>query len=280
MTSRGATGLSVDPEILSRMHDLFAAAVRGMRANLLARIGTEVPVRFGDVSYVPHGELADHFHDEGHALYVRFALQPSDLTGVLAIDGALLSRLMGLMLGEDPWAPPTPFQWRPPTRMDLNMARRIAEDVFDGLAEAMGAQAQQIEVLDISASNRIDLPYPRTSLLLDATLDLGPPEEPYGLMTLALPLAFASAAWPETTPKKTTSPGGLSRVLPLPVTVVAELGRAHLTLGAIQDLRPGDTLKLGPPREARVTIADRAVLAAEAGTVDTTRSVRVLRRAG
>jgi flagellar motor switch protein FliM len=262
------------------MQDLFASAVRRMRANLLARIGTEVPVRFGDVSYIPHGEIADQFLDEGQAIFVRFEILPSGLLGVLSVDGALLSRLMGLMLGEDPWAPPTPFIWRPPTRMDLHVTQRIAEDVFAGLMESLPSKdPMSIRILDVSGSNRVDLPYPRTALLLDATLDFGPPEDPYGLMTLALPLAFASAVWPEVNTTRSPTAAGLQRVMPLQIPVVAELARITMSFARLEDLKVGDTIPLGAPREVMMAVSGRPVVVGEAGTLDNLRCVRVLRRA-
>jgi len=269
----------LDAQLLGRVQDLMTSAVRRMRTNLINRIGIGVPVRFGDVAPIVYGELLDEIAEEGAGVFVRFEFEPGGIQGLLAIDGALLFRIMGLLLGEDPYGEPSAYVWRPPTRMDLAVAERLASDLFAGLLDSLPkGTGGKIRIVEVTGNSRIDLDMPRQSLLLDVTLDFGPPEDPYGLVTLALPVSFASTLWPDSGKHRQADDQGVSRVLPLPVTVVAELGRLSMPLGAVNTLEEGAILRLGGARTVTVSVAGRPALVGEAGVVDGTRCVRVLRR--
>jgi flagellar motor switch protein FliM len=273
------SALSADPALLGRVTDLCRAAVRRMRTHLVNRIGVDVPVRFSDVGTVSWGELAEQFLEEGQGIYVRFALHPGGHEGVLAIDGALLFRIMGLLLGEDPYGVPAPYLWRAPTRMDLTAARRVASDVFAGLVEALPArEGARLEILEVTGSPRLDVGHGPLTLMLDATLDFGPPEDPYGLMTLSLPLTWASSLWPSAPRPTRQDEAGVARVLPLPVTAVAELARLRVPYGRLETLAPGDVLDLGGHHPVTLTVAGRPGFVGEAGVVEGTRCVRILAR--
>jgi flagellar motor switch protein FliM len=275
----GPAQLSIDPDVLGRFQDLMEAAVRRMRAHLINRIGADIPVRFSEVGYVALGELAEQFLEEGAGVYVKFEVTPGGHVGVLGIDGALLFRVMGLLLGEDPWSEPSIYEWRAPTRMDLMVARRIATDVFNGLIEALpSGVAGEIRIIDVSGNARLDLPLPRSALMLDVTLDFGPAEDPYGLVAMSLPVGLAASLWPDAGKPRITSSAGVNRVMPLPVTLVAELGRVKLPLGKVQALQEGEMLDLGSTRTVTLSVAGRPAFTGEAGLDEGTRCVRVLRR--
>ncbi|MFK7929247.1 MAG: FliM/FliN family flagellar motor C-terminal domain-containing protein, partial [Myxococcota bacterium] len=126
----------------------------------------------------------------------------------------------------------------------------------------------------------VEMPLPRNTPLLDVTLDFGPAEDPYGLVTLALPVSLAELIWPDATQRNEATERGVSRVLPLPVTVVAELARVKMSLSDLTALQEGSLVALGSPKSVGLSVSGRTALAAEAGVVDGTRCVRVLRRGG
>jgi flagellar motor switch protein FliM len=67
-------------------------------------------------------------------------------------------------------------------------------------------------------------------------------------------------------------------VLPLPVTVVAELRRIQVPLAQLREIKPGQLLDLGPARDVVLRVGDRATLVGEAGIQNAARSVRVKSR--
>ncbi|MFT7518337.1 MAG: flagellar motor switch protein FliM [Kiritimatiellia bacterium] len=270
--------LQVDAEVLGRMQDLFQATVRKVRSSMVNRIGIEVPVRFGEVGFASYQEIQDQFLQEGSSIYVRFDI--GEHPCVLAIDTTLLARIMGLLLGEDPWAEPAAYEQRPPTRMDLTIAQRLAVDVFSGLAESLPSDVNvELAMKSVSASPRVDLPLARTALMLDAALDFGPAEDPYGLMTIAMPVTLTTILWPQAkSPPNRPNDRGVSRVLPIPLTVVAELTRINLAYSELEHLKVGQLLELGSMRDVVMSIAGKIVLRGEAGVIDGTRCVRIVKR--
>lgn len=271
--------LASNPQILGRARDLFGAVVRDLRGHLINRLGCDVPVRFGDAGYVGHGELVDDLAEEGGGVFVRFALEPAGVPGLLAVDGLLLYRLMGMLLGEDPHGDHGTYVWRPPTRMDRAVAERLATDLFAALCANLPEElGTSVRILEVTGSPRVELPLPRTASLLDITLDFGPAEDPYGLVTLALPLSLAESIWPEAAVRSAATARGVNRVLPLPVTLVAELARVKLSLSDLTSLEEGSLLSLGSPKAVGLAVSGRPALKAEAGVVAGTRCVRVLQR--
>lgn len=266
----------VDPVLLSRMQDVIDEGVRRMRVHLINRVGISIPIRFSEVAYITLAELTEQFDEEGSAIYVHFEFKPGGHHGLLAFDAALLDRMMGLLLGEKPGVEPTPYRWRPPTRMDLRIAERLAGDIFAGLLDALPARTGgQIRILDVSGNHRTDMPLPRHATLLDVPLDFGPPEDPFGIVTLALPAAVTHALWPDFTADRPATDEGVNRVLPLPVTLVAELGRVSMSLGDVERLAKGDLLRLGPTQAVQLTVSGRPAGIGQPGITGNTRCVQV-----
>jgi len=288
------------PDARARMLEMFRLAVRRMRTALVNRLGTDVPVRFGDLSWMAWGELQDEFLDEGSSVFVKFRLEPLGHDAVLAIEGALLHRVMGLLLGESPFGDGGGYQKRAPTRMDLSVARRLSLDILAALAETLPGSPKgpwqlvdrtanreaatdparpRLVLLEVSGASRVELDVGRTSLMIDATLDFGPAEEPFGLITIAVPAAFASDLWPDAQVEKAQpQDGGMARVLSLPVTAVVELARVKLSLGELNVLEAGARIDLGPVRPVTLSVAGRAAAIAEPGVIEGIRCIRVIDR--
>jgi flagellar motor switch protein FliM len=90
-----------------------------------------------------------------------------------------------------------------------------------------------------------------------------------------LPTSIARIAAPRRASRVIEDRMGIGRVLPLPVTVIAELRRVQIPLSKLQELRPGYLLDLGPTRDVVVRVGERAALVGEAGVQNAARSVRV-----
>lgn len=282
VSSPGVDALGrVDRVQVQHVEDLIAAAVRRIRVMLVNRLGVGVPVRFGEVGNITFGELTEQFLSEGAGVFVTYSFEPGGHRGLLAIDGALLYRIMGLLLGEDPHGEPAPFVWRAPTRMDLAIAERLAADIFEGVLESLPpGTGGRLRIDEVTANPRVRLPYGPSMPMWDVTLDFGPPQDPFGLVTLALPSTFAETVWPRPARPMIAPDEGTQRVLSLPVSLVAELGRISLPLGEVHAMSEGTLLPLSMPREVVLSVAGHRRFIAEAGVVDGQRCVRVVRKPG
>lgn len=271
----------VDRGIVRDLEDLFRVAIQGMRTRIVNRSSADVPVRSGSTDLASLGQVEERLRGQEGGAFVAFHLDPWDLPGLLVIEGPLLFRLVGIFLGEKVDAEAPLYRYRTLTRVDLRVAQRVAEDALAGLCEALSSAgpSPSFRVERVSGSARWSFPMPRSTSILDATLELGPPGDPYGLMAFVLPAQIARRILPHAgEERRRGAQRGMSRVLPLPVQAVAELGRAKLSLREVRGLEVGSMIDLGRIRHVEVRAGSRCTLLCEPGVQDGMRSVRVIRR--
>jgi flagellar motor switch protein FliM len=273
-----------DPAVVGRVEEAFRVAARRVRTRLVNRGGADLSVRFGSAEMASLGVLMDRYRGREGGVYARMRIGPGDLHGMVVIEGTLLQHLIGVMLGEIPGPGTEPARLRPPTKIDLRLAQRVVNDAFLGLIDAaapgIGAKAK-IEY--ISANPQLGLPLPRSAVVIEASFDFGPASGPHGLLSFLLPVELVNAWWPprvgrEEEPEERTTADGIGRVMPIPITMVAELGRLQLSLAAVRAIRPGTMLDISAMREVQVRIGDRVAFVGEPGEQNGARSVRVRAR--
>ncbi|MBN2799923.1 MAG: FliM/FliN family flagellar motor switch protein [Deltaproteobacteria bacterium] len=273
----------VDSGILGQVQDLFRAATRNIRARLVNRSGSDIPVRMAMCELATLGSVMDRLQHQDGGAFVRFELFPGGQAALMVIQGPVLFRLVGLLLGEDPEGKSQMYRWRSLTRLDLRIARRVSEDILEGLTEAFPVHAKAKAVFEmVSASPRVSLSLERSATVIETSLDLGPPEDPFGLVTVVIPAQAASQFWPREVLRRSEErrdPAvGIQRVMPLQVSVVAELARMPMPIGKIRALDVGSEIDLGLVREVKLRVSGQVVMTAEAGEQDGVRSVRIKAR--
>jgi flagellar motor switch protein FliM len=210
-------------------------------------------------------------------------LGPGDIPGFAVLEGGLLQHLIGIMLGEVPGQTGSGVRLRPPTAIDLRLARRIVHDAFLGLidcaAPGIGAKAK-IEY--ISSNPQMGIPLSRSSVVVETSFDFGPATGPLGLLTFLFPVELANAWWPprsDAAEEESKPVGdGIGRIMPIPITMVAELGRLKLSLAEVKAIRPGAMLDVSALREVSVRIGERVAFVGEPGEQNGVRSVRIRSR--
>jgi flagellar motor switch protein FliM len=226
------------------------------------------------------GQLQDRMISQEGGVFVLFELNPGGLQSVLIIEGSLWFRLLGVLVGENTANEPPLYRWRALTKVDLNVAQRVVADILSGLVDSCPSNVSaSAEVLDISTNPRMPMQLPRGTTMVEVHLDFGPPDDPYGLMTLALPAQVGSALWPtqglERAGREQT---GMQRVLPLPVTLVGELARIRMPLQSVRELQVGSVIDLGFLREIQLSVAGHPTMMAEFGERDGYRCAKISRR--
>lgn len=264
-----------DPASSRLVEELFQGSASRMRTRLVNRIGTDLPITSRSLEWSQLGPVLDTL-PPGAAI-ASFRMEPSGLLGLVAIENEVLTRLVGQILGQ-----PKDVAWsgqtdRAPSRFDLVVARRIAEDVTGGMTEVFPATVcQRVTVNQVGTSSRVGLAIARTAFVGAATFDVRAPGDVTGRFVVAVPSEITRLAAPRRPPRTAADHRtGMERVLPLPVTVVAELRRVFLSLAQLKLLAPGQMLELGPPKDVVIRVGDRPALVGEAGVQNALRSVRV-----
>lgn len=273
----------VDSGILGHVQDLFRTASRNVRTRLVNRSGVDVPVRMAMCELGALGSVLDRLQQQEGGAFVAFRLNPGDHPGLLVIQGPVLFRLVGLLLGEDPDGKPPLYRWRSLTRVDLRIARRVTEDILEGFNDALPADAHvRAEFSLVSANPRLPHSMERSVTVVETALDFGPPEDPFGLITMVIPAQVAANFWGRSSGRASANldinPEGVDRVLTLPVTLVAELARLSLPISQVKVLVPGSEIDLGIIRDATLRVGGRSLFLADAGQQDGVRSVLIKKR--
>lgn len=269
----------VDPEALRLAEDLVRTALPLLRRRLMNRSGQELAARFAGTSATVLASVFERLQTRNAAM-VEFTIgDDKSVRGLMLIEGSLLSQLVGQMLGGEA-DPEESTAVRALTPMDLHVARRMGQDLVTSMAEACTIGPPPISIEQVGPGARSTQALPRSATVLEALLDFGPADAPYGLAALVLPVQVAGLMWPSG-PRRQPRDGrssGIDRILPVPIEVRAELTRVQTTLEQLRQLQVGSEIELGAVREARLHVGDRVALVGEAGESDGHRSMRVKRR--
>lgn len=271
-----------DAGTVDRMAELLGQALRPIRVRLINRVGVDVPLTVRRCEFVQLHALRSRMMEEEVRLLARVTLRPARLPLLFGMDTGLLFRMVGMLMGEDPYGEPRPIDHRPFTRTDLRVARRLIDDMISGLEEGLPAAmpGHRLTVDQVTDDPYLDLSLPQTAGMIDAAIEVGDPDNPLGTAILALPTSVVQALLPDAvhTADPEKEQRGVARVLPIKVDAVAELGRVRMRLSELEDLQVGAVLPLGRPRTIQVRVRDRVSLIAEAGQSDDgVRCIRVVR---
>ncbi|MCP4804253.1 MAG: hypothetical protein GY913_23415 [Proteobacteria bacterium] len=268
---------------LPALEDLFRASAREVRTRLVNRAGADVPVRLGVAQVTTVGRILRDTDARDGGVFGLFRFNPLGLPGLLVVQGRLLSRLVGVLLGEDPELEPPPYRVRPTTQVEMRFCHRICEDVLASLSAAWPKDpAPELDIESLGTNPRLARGLSQTTSVVAASLDFGRPDAPYGLMIVAIP---AQAARDLRVPRiepitqdMRTSRYDKARVLPVELEAVAELARTRLSLSCLQDLKVGTQIDLGPRQTVNVHVNGRSLFQGEPGRAGGSHSVRITRK--
>jgi flagellar motor switch protein FliM len=265
----------LDPGAAIGAEDVFRSAGARIRTQLVNRVGTDLELRPIGTDWVPLAQALGRTTQP--SAWTTFRLTPSGLTGVVSVEARLLSWVVGKMLGQPETAMAAPF--RPPSRFDLVVVKRLAEDVVGSIVGLFPqGTAETPHMVEVGSTARVSIGLPRTALVGATVYEVGPTEEPAGRITVIVPSEITRTIGPRMPHRPIEARVGMERVMVLPVTAVAELRRINLSLSDLRALKPGQMIELGPVRDVTVRVGDRAALVGEVGVQNHFRSIRVKSR--
>jgi flagellar motor switch protein FliM len=283
----GPASLLTNPDrdaasVLPALEDLFRAAARQVRNRLVNRAGAEIPVRLGVAQISTIGEILEDHESRDGAAYATFRAHPLGFPGMVLMQGQLLSRIVGVLLGEDMDDEPPPYRVRAVTALELRIARRVCSDVLNGLASAWPGNGEvAFNISQLGGSSRIVDGLAPGMPVVSASLDFGRPDDPFGLLVVSIPAQATSdlRTEPEQVVLRAPQTRRLDRVMPVKLDLSAELTNLRLPLSELKALKVGSTIDLGPPREAVVKAGGQPVLYGEAGNSRGVQAMKITRRA-
>lgn len=263
------------------VEDFFRVVAHKVRARLVNRSSVDIPVRVAGVEVKSLGAvLEDSEYREG-SIYSLLRFNPLGMPGMIVLQGALLGRIVGTMLGEDPEEESQMGAVKALTPVEQKIAHRVCGDLVSELHDGWPVTpVPRIETDAPASSPRSVTGNVRNTEVFAATLDFGPPTNPYGLLCCAIPVqAFRALSGPVIIEREKSAPSvDLSSLMPIQVEVVAELASFQLTVSQLENMAVDDVLEVGNIRTARIKVNGKPTFEGVAGEVDGHRSVQIQRR--
>lgn len=269
----------LDSDATTMVDDLLRASSPRIRRQLVNRVGMDLPIVSVDSEWAPMSSVLDRM-PQAHAV-ASCRIDPPGMDVLVAIEADLLYRLVGLVLGASPTNATPSGPGRVPSRFDLVIARRVTEDVLNGIVAGIpgeGEDERKVLIDEVGTSTRMGLGLSRSAFVCAATFEIEAPDRSVGRITVVLPSSIARIGVPKKSARAHEGRVGMGRVLPLSVTLVAELRRLAVPLARLHQLQPGQVLDLGPAKDVVLRIGDRSTLVGEAGIQNTMRSVKIKAR--
>ncbi len=265
------------------LEDLFRSVARRVRTRLVNRAGSDVPVRLGVAQVTTVGHILDDSETRAGGIFAVFRFEPLGLPGLVVVQGRLLARIVGVMLGESIDDEPPPYRSRQVTEVELKIAKRACEDVMNGLMESWPSSKPIRVALDSIGTNpRAASGLAQTTPVVAASLDFGRPDDPFGLMIVAIPAQTTrDLRVPKVAALIRTPRGGkinLESVMPLELEMIAELAKVQVPISELEAMKLGSMIDLGPARHVNVKINNHTALIGEPGESRGCHSFRVLRK--
>lgn len=252
---------------------------------MVKRCGGEVAVR-------PEQPIVRHLNDLLHppadqpmGATAPFTLVPHQVRGLITLDVPLVQRLVGLFLGENPDQETETSAARRLTRVDMQMARWICQDIADSMVAACKMpDPPRAEVGEVYSNPRSVRALPQSPSVIEVEVELGPEANPFGRAAVVLPAQANGVLWPERRQsgqiRSPLTDEGVDRVRSVPVSVVASIHRQRVPMRELREFKVGDVIEMGSVRNVLVHAKGRAILNGEAGDQDGHRCIRVVGRIG
>jgi flagellar motor switch protein FliM len=269
-------------QTLPAVEEFFRALSQKVRARLVNRSSSNVRLRLGGVFIKTLVEVKEdpQFKDSGVYGLLRF--NGVGAPAAVAIQRPLLTRIIGAMLGdEDGSDEGDETRVRPLSQVEVRIAQRLFRELCQDLMDVWPSQPSPPISLDgVPGQARLIDGTIATEEVYLVTMDFGPAEGSWGLLTVTVP----TQALRNIGQSKDANSGGarrrpdMERVLPVEVEMVAEMARVPMRVRDLKKLEIGDLVPLGSLEGALMRINGRALLLAEPGHANGQRSVRVLDR--
>ena len=154
---------------------------------------------------------------------------------------------------------------------------------MNGLMESWPSQKPiRIAVDSIGTNPRAASGLAQTTPVVAASLDFGRPDDPFGLMIVAIPAQTTrDLRVPKVKALSRSSRSGaldLERVRPVALELVAELAQVQVPISTLDNLEIGSMIDLGPARYVDVKVNGHTTIVGEPGESRGCHSFRVLRK--
>jgi flagellar motor switch protein FliM len=267
--------------VMPAVEEFLRALTMRIRSRMVNRAHGEFEVRLSSVEVITIDEMINVSEFRTTSVFGMLRFGAADLPGVAVVQRQLLSQIIGAMLGETEAGQHEGADVRPLSPVEARIGRRFIADTIQELEPVWPTvPVPGVSLVGAPGSARVVEQDAYQEKVFCAILDFGPPEAPYGLMALGIPVQALRRLGARRRGKaKAELPLNISldSVMPLEMEAVADVGSIELTVGKIRGLRVGQILSLGPMNTAKVRVNGQVVIEGEPGMAGGQRCIRVTR---
>lgn len=269
-------------DILPYVERYFLQVAERLRSRQVNRSASDIPIRVVAVDCTTLKDTLQNTEFRDGVVYSAISSQSLHDSGCIMLQHGLISRLMEKGYGSfgDMFEPQV--QTRTLPHCTRRFVQRLLNELCDDLKNFLpGTKKIVFQATEPSITEPNWTVQEREMDVFVAMVDVGPLAQPYGLLSIILPvhlfeMVFGVKAH-KNTPESEEEENNVekSRVFQLPVDVVAELDRFSLSYGEICNMMVGDFLPLHESLQVALKVNSQVKFLGEFGEVLGFRAIRI-----
>lgn len=269
-------------DILPYVERYFLQVAERLRSRQVNRSASDIPIRVVAVDCTTLKDTLQNTEFRDGVVYSAISSHSMHDSGCIMLQHALISRLMEKGYGAFGDMFEAQVHTRTLPHCTRRFVQRLLNEVCDDLKNFLpGNKKIAFQASEPSIAEPSWTVQEREMDVFVAMVDVGPLAQPYGLLSIILPvhlfeLVFgvkANRSTPEPEPEENSMEN--TRVFQLPVDVVAELDRFSMSYGEICNMMVGDFVPLNESLQVALKINNQVKFLGEFGEVSGFRAIRI-----
>ena len=269
-------------DILPYVERYFLQVAEKLRARQVGRSAADIPIRVAAVDPTTLQDTLQNPEFREGVVYSVLDIKNLHESGCTMLQYGLIARLEAKSLGEygEIYEPQVQVRSLPPCtrRFVHRLLKELCVDLQNYLPGTgnYGFNFSTPSVTEPSWDAQ-----QRGNDVFAAMIDIGPLAQPYGLLSVVLPVRLFEAVFGVKASKgslsleKEEAQQENSRIMGLPVDVIAELDRFSMSYAAVRDMMIGDFIPLNEQLQVKIQVNQQTKFVGEFGEVSGFRAVRI-----
>ena len=267
-------------DILRYVERYFLQVAEKLRARQVGRSAADIPIRVAAVDPTTLQDTLQNPEFREGVVYSVIELKNLHESGCVMLQYGLIARLEAKSLGEfgEMYEPQVQARTLPPCTRKF--VHRLLSELCSDLQEHLpGTSNFSLSFSTPSVTEPSWDAQQRGNDVFAAMIDIGPLAQPYGLLSVVLPVRLFETVFGLKASKNSSEPeNGMpdnQRILGLPVDVIAELDRFSMSYAAVRDMMIGDFIPLNEQLQVKIQVNQQTKFLGEFGEVSGFRAVRI-----
>jgi flagellar motor switch protein FliM len=269
-------------DILPYVERYFLQVAERLRSRQVNRSASDIPVRVAAVDSTTLQDTLQNPEFRDGVVYSILSSTSLHDSGCVMLQYGLISRLMEKGYGAQGDIYEPQIQARTLPHCTRRFIERLLKEICSDLQSFLpGNKKISFQATEPSITEPNWAPQERGTDVFVAMIDVGPLAQPYGLLSIILPVHLFEMVFglkaSRNTSEGNAEDGGFenTRVFQLPVDIVAELDRFSISYAELKNMMIGDFIPLTESLQVSLRVNNRVKFHGEFGEISGFRAVRI-----